>query len=319
MLSFFKALIGSVFFAALATAHGQEPQKPMQILATVFPVELATREVTKGVPNVVVTRLLSTNTGCPHDYALTLTDKRKIEVANVIVANGLGLEEFLENSIRAGGSKFKLIDLGGSLSNLIKGRKEHAAHGSKHGHSHEHDHDSEYNPHVFASPKQMAAMARFLAAELGKTDPKNGSLYQANAAAYAGRLESLHSDFVSAVGALKQKRIVTHHGVFDYLARDIGLEVVGVIQQNEGKEPSTAFLLKLGKLIKSKKVAAIFTEPQYPARYGEVLAKEAGIPIGVLDPVASGPETATPEYYETTMRGNILALKKVLMGSRVEK
>ena len=59
--------------------------------------------------------------------------------------------------------------------------------------------------------------------------------------------------------------------------------------------------------------AALFTEPQYPAKVGETIAREIGIPVATLDPVASGPPDAPADYYEKTMRANLETLKRILV------
>jgi zinc transport system substrate-binding protein len=285
----------------------------LQILTTIYPVDLLTREITKGAQDVSVTRLLAANAGCPHDYSLTTLDLKKISTADIIVANGLGLEEFLGSPEKKANPKAKVISISSKLTNLIS-EKPHKDHKKGHGHDH-----GEVNPHVFASPKLMSEMALALAEQLGTHSPKNKDLFSKNAIAYSARLLSLHEDLVALVKTLPAKRIVTHHSVFDYLARDIGLEVIGVIQEHEGQEPSPSQLLKLSKNIKKSKVAAIFTEPQYPARYGETLAKESGIPVGILDPVASGPAEAGSDYYEIAMRKNLDSLRKTLRGDSIDK
>ena len=66
------------------------------------------------------------------------------------------------------------------------------------------------------------------------------------------------------------------------------------------------------KLLKAEKPAAIFVEPQYPRESAEALAKETGVPIYRLDPVANGPKDAAPEYYITVMQKNLEALKLAL-------
>jgi len=113
---------------------------------------------------------------------------------------------------------------------------------------------------------------------------------------------------------LKNKRIVTEHGVFDYLAKDMGLEIVGVIREyeEESQAPSASSLIRLSKLIKEKKAGALFTEPQYPDEIGRAIAREAKVPVAKLDPVASGPESVPLDYYEKTMRGNLETIKVTL-------
>ncbi|MFZ5758803.1 MAG: metal ABC transporter solute-binding protein, Zn/Mn family, partial [Thermodesulfobacteriota bacterium] len=57
---------------------------------------------------------------------------------------------------------------------------------------------------------------------------------------------------------------------------------------------------------------AVFTEPQYPAKVGQTIAREAGIVTATLDPVANGPENASLDYYETVMLQNLQILAKSL-------
>lgn len=137
-------------------------------------------------------------------------------------------------------------------------------------------------------------------------------LYKKNAEEYASRLGKLADEFAATGKVLKNNRIVTQHGVFDYLARDTGLEIVAVVQEHAGQEPSAANMLSVAKAIREKKAGAIFTEPQYPSATGETLARETGIPAATLDPAATGPENAGLDYYEKIMKANLEILKSVL-------
>jgi ABC-type Zn uptake system ZnuABC Zn-binding protein ZnuA len=157
-----------------------------------------------------------------------------------------------------------------------------------------------------------ARMVENIAAALIRHDQANADIYRKNADAYKNQLVKLSGEFSAASGTFKSRRIVTHHAVFDYLARDTGLEIVAVIQEDPGQEPSAAEMLRLVQLIKRTGAAAVFTEPQYPSRVGETIAREAGIPLAVLDPVASGPAGAPPDYYQTVMRRNLDTLKRTL-------
>lgn len=85
-----------------------------------------------------------------------------------------------------------------------------------------------------------------------------------------------------------------------------------MIEETPGQEPSAARMLNLIKTIKQSGAAAVFTEPQYPAAVGRTIAREAGVTVGVLDPVASGPDEAPLTYYESVMRKNIETLGQTL-------
>ena len=126
------------------------------------------------------------------------------------------------------------------------------------------------------------------------------------------RLDALADDFAALGRRLKNTHIVTQHGVFDYLARDMGLTVVAVVQSEDTQMPSAAEMLQLIKTIKETQAGAIFTEPQYPDKIAAMLSRETGVPTAKLDPVATGPANAAPDYYETVMRDNLRTLEATL-------
>ena len=53
-------------------------------------------------------------------------------------------------------------------------------------------------------------------------------------------------------------------------------------------------------------------ELQQRDRVGAALARETGLPTATLDPVATGPDAAPPDYYETAMRQNMEVLRATL-------
>ena len=80
--------------------------------------------------------------------------------------------------------------------------------------------------------------------------------------------------------------------------------------------PSTGRTLEAGEIrrlsrtIRERGVPVVFTEPQYSPKLAEALAREAGVPVRVLDPVATGSPALTA--YEDAMRRNLSALKEAL-------
>lgn len=286
---------------------------PLQhILTSTFPIYQITRNITAGQEGVQVDLLLPARLGCPHDYALTPQDMQMLGHAEVLIINGLGLEEFLGAPLRRANPNLVVIDSSEDLDEILLYRDTPET-GDDHSEKQIHDHDhSGANPHLFASPRMAARQVQKIAAELARLDPAAAPLYRRNAQSYGARLESLAVDFATLGQTLKNRRIITEHGVFDYLARDIGLDVVAVIQAHPGQEPAAAEMLKLIRTAKAEKVGAIFTEPQYPARVAATIAREAGIPCVPLDPAASGEENAPLNSYETTMRNNMLILQTTL-------
>lgn len=309
--------------------------KKVEIIATTYPVHLITGAVIDGDQGVRLDLLVSPNLGCPHDYVMTPTDMRRAGKADVIVTNGLGLDDFINDMVAdRKDSGLVVIDSSKGIPGLMnyddgddetpRCGREKAVFGQEgcgcakkcgqHAERHEvdeHDHAG-VNPHLFASPLMAAAMAGNIAEGLSKVRPSMAGLYRANAEKFAARMRVLDTDFKVAVGRLKNRKIVTQHGVFDYLARDAGLDIVAVIQAHPGTEPSASEMLGLVRKIRAAGAGAVFAEPQYGSKVPATIAREAGIPVDTLDPVATGPAGAGPDYYEKTMRSNILKLEKAL-------
>lgn len=289
----------------------------LDVLCSFFPIYLFTKNVVGDRPNVHVTLMLPAEMGCPHDYDLKPDDVKMLAAADLFVMNGSGLEEFTEDQLHRANAKVKLVDSSRGVD-AIKIEDEHGhEHGHEeddhdHAHEHAHDHGAGVNPHYFSSPRQAAAQVMAIAEALAKADPAGAETYRKNASAYAARLGKLADEYKERLSKIAEKKIVTMHEVFDYLARDCGLEVVGTIHSAPGHDPSAGQMRKLIEEIKKKKAAAVFVEPQYQARIGETIAKDAGIPVHVLDPVASGPKDAAPDYYEKKMRQNLETLEKAL-------
>ena len=307
-----KIILSLLLCLFLGLPSQARAEQPRELTATVFPVWILLKEVAKDVPGVNVNLLLPAGSGCPHDYAMTPNDRRRLAKADVLVMNGLGLEGFLgyaskrQSLLKPGAS---VVIAAQDLSGLLP------AEGSC-GHSHS-GHGKEAcsaNPHIFAAPSMMAQMARSIVSQLSSLDEANADRYRANGADIVGRLEALAAECRNSGEKLKARTVIAQHNIFDYLARDMGLTVEAHIQPHDGQEPSARGMLDLVRLIRSHKVAAVLTEPQYPARTGRTLATETGIPCLELDPAANGPDDLNSplDWYENLMRTNLRTLEQAL-------
>ena len=295
-----------------ASGHAAEPR--LKVLASTFPVFQITRNITRGAAAIEVELMIPASLGCPHDYALTPQDMRKLAAADVLVINGLGLEEFLGAPVQKANPGLVVIDSSRGIEEVLHydDAEEHGEEAERHHHQHDDHGEGQVNPHLFASPRMAALMAESIAQALAERHPAEAALLAANAKAYVERMRRLADELAALGKRLANHRIVTQHGVFDYLARDMGLAVVAVVQAHAGKDPSAAEILTLVKTIRTRQAGAILTEPQYPQAIGRTIAREAGIAAATLDPAANGPEQAPLDYYEQVMRANMSVLEQVL-------
>ncbi len=296
---------------ALAAGCGRSAESPAgkraRVLCTVYPVYILASEIAQGCPGVEVTLLLPAAAGCPHDIALTPDAARRIASCDVLLANGLGLEPFLKESEKAY-PKLRVVELAEAALDAADGSPGGKA--AEHGHAH----GNGTNPHLFASPKRAARYARAIGEAMAAVAPADAAHLRANASALAARLDARAGEFALAARRLPEarRRIVTMHEAFDWLAADAGLVVVGTVLPVEGKAPSAADRIALFKAIREKGAAAVFSEPQYSAAAAAAVAREAGVPVALFDPVASGPADAGPGYYAAAMRKNLETLEAIL-------
>ena len=301
-----KTIAGIVFFMTVTLLCGISLAQT-NVLATTFPVYQIVRNIAQDVPGVDVQLMLPAQAGCPHDYALTPQDMGKLAQADVLVINGLGMEAFLGSPSARAKKELRTVDASKGISGLLPYTDGETSHEGHEGHQH-----GGMNPHLFASPRMAAQMARSIAGQFADLDPGNAAAYWSNGENYARKLDALADEFAALGGKLKNNRIITQHGVFDYLARDMGLDVVAVIQADDTQAPSASDMMKLIKAIREQHVGAIFTEPQYPDRIAATLSRETGVATAKLDPVATGPAIAPPDYYEKAMRANLHTLESTL-------
>lgn len=284
--------------------------KPV-VVATVLPVYALALEVAGEAPGVELVLLLPASGGCPHDYALSPGDVAKLARAKVLLANGAGFEAFLtKDALAAANKTVKVVELSEGLELIPRApdgddRDKDAKKSEEH-----HHHEGAWNPHTFASPRCAAKMTLRIGEALAEADPAGAEGYRRNAAESAKRLETLADEFAAAGKTFPNRKIVAMHDVFFYLARDAGLSIVGVVEEEPGQEPGPGVFIKLVAKVKAERPAAILGEPQYSDKPARALSRETGVPVVLVDPFATG--KAARGEYERTMRANLEVLKKAL-------
>ena len=141
-----------------APSQGEDDGK-LHLLATTYPVYLFTTAVTQGMEHVEVSLLVNQQTSCLHDYTLTVNDMKAIEGADVILMNGAGLEDFMDDALAA--SDAPVIDCSAGIELLPELGHEG------------HDHDTEYDPHIWMSYENAARMLETISAGLSELDPEH--------------------------------------------------------------------------------------------------------------------------------------------------
>jgi zinc/manganese transport system substrate-binding protein len=252
----------------------------------------------------VVENLVAGNVSL-HDYQLSPGELRKLTGADLVMMNGLGLETFLDRAMRSGGAGLqkKIVTLSEGLHReLIHGEAPHAR--EEEGHDHFHD------PHVWLDPMLMAHGVTNAMEALQKADPKNAEGYAKNAAGYVAKLHALDGELRERLAAVRGVPFITYHNAFGYFVRRYGLSLAGVVERVPEIPPSTRERAQLQKVIREKRVKALFSEPGGNSPLARSIAKDTDIRLGELDPLETGELSAGS--YERGMRRNAEAMVTVL-------
>ena len=181
--------------------------------------------------------------------------------------------------------------------------------GEAHKDEHAHERVGAPDPHVWMDPERMATIVDAITAELSTIDAAGKDTFTKNAEALKTSLKNVDSAITARSKTWTKHTIVTFHGSMAYFAKRYGLRIAAVVEPIAGKEPTATYIAEVIGAIRRNKAAALFIEPQLDRGPGDTIAREAGIPLGELDPVGG---VAGRDSYEALLTWNADQLEKAL-------
>ena len=286
------------------SGNSKDKEDSIKVVTSFYPMYLLASNVVKDIDNVELINMTNSATGCLHDYSLTTDNIKLLEVCDVFIINGAGMESFLDKVLEQK-PDLKIIDTSEGIE-LIKSDYEEES--DNHDHDHDHDHDEEYNPHVWLSVENAIKQVENIENKLIEYNSINKDKYSQNAREYIEQLSNLDNKIHSELDNIKNKNIVTFHEAFPYFAKEYGLNIVGVVQREAGSEPSAKELQETIEKIKKLDVKAICVEPQYSTKAAETISKETNVKVYTLDPIVT--EESKNSSYIDIMNKNLETLKE---------
>jgi zinc transport system substrate-binding protein len=254
------------------------------------------------------------NTEDPHSYKFEAVDAVKAKTADLLIYNGLGLDDKFVERLNAR-TKVKTLNVGDALPDtmlLELGAAEDD------GHHHHGSHD----PHIWLGPPQAMEIADAIAGELAKLDPTHKEGYNKRAAKLKDDLKKLQAAGQARFKEKKSRKVVTLHDSMGYFAKAFGLEIAGSIQIEPHHDPEASRISQIEKLCRDKGVNAVTYEPLENKAQPEIIQKQLknrGYPLALAEfdpietaPLAKGSVNPDPGYYMEKMRANIDNLAKAL-------
>jgi ABC-type Zn uptake system ZnuABC Zn-binding protein ZnuA len=273
----------------------------LKVVATTTQVADLTRNIVGDADGVDLTQLIQANQTA-HGYDPSVADLTALGEADVLVINGAGLEEWLDDAITASGFDGVTIDSDEGITILD----------DEAGHDHEHEHEGEDhegedhegeehaeeegehegeeghhhdggNPHIWTSVDNAEIMAANIAEGLTAASETNAADFEANAADYTGKLADLDDwihENIDAVPA-DQRLLVSNHDAFGYFTAAYGITYVGSIipSFDDNAEPSAAEIDTLVAAIAQTGVKAVFSEASISPKAADTIAAEAGVTV----------------------------------------
>ena len=140
------------------------------------------------------------------------------------------------------------------------------------------------DPHIWLSVRNAQAMVENVRDGLVQIDPSNESYYAQNCAAYVDGLIRLDDELTESLRGLKNRTFLVFHPSFGYFARDYDLDQLSVEQG--GSEPDAQYLARLIEEAIDRDIHIVFVAPQVSTRSAEVVAREIGGEVVIIDPLA---------------------------------
>lgn len=241
----------------------------------------------------------------PHSFQPTPKDVATVSKAHVVMANGAGLEGFLESLLKNAG-KVPVVHLSEGLT--LRSGEEHQEHGD-----HEH---STGDPHTWTNPANVIVFAQNAAQALSTLDPAHAAVYQANAENYRRKLEELDAWIAEQIASIppERRKLVSDHLTFGYYAERYGLEIVGAVlpSYSTAAQASAKELAALQNAIREHGVRAILVGMSVNPALAERLAQDTGIKVVRVYHGSLGPAGSGAEDYLAYMRYNTLAIVEAL-------
>lgn len=145
--------------------------------------------------------------------------------------------------------------------------------------------EADGDPHIWVSPRVMQKTARDIADALCRLDPVREADYRAGLADFLADLAALDAEIRTRLAPHAGGRFLVFHPAWEWFAREYGLVQVAI--EREGKEPGPRQLIPLIEEARRQRVRTVFVQPGFTQKSAEIIAREIGAELSVLDPLAS--------------------------------
>ena len=306
LLIFFLAVLSVTLISCSLNSSSPSPEvdKKLQVVTTTTFVGDVVGII--GGEAIDLTVLLEPGQN-PHSYQPVPQDMVKVSKADLIFANGLGLEDFLDDLLGGTGKADELVIVSEQIIPLEGLDPGHE--GDDEGQAHDQD------PHVWFDPNNVLSWTEIITDTLVENDPEHAEIYLENAAQYRDELKGLDSWIQEQVANIPEenRKLVTDHTVFGYFIEQYGFTQVGAVIPALTTEAETSGqqLSSLIDIIRENNVKAIFIGVDFDPSLSDMIAYDTGAELVPLY-FGSLSQGAPAESYLTFMQYNVETIVNAL-------
>ncbi|MCZ4302479.1 zinc ABC transporter substrate-binding protein AztC [Microbacterium oxydans] len=260
----------TVVLAGLAGCTGTAASDRPQIVVTTNILGDVVENLTGDTAEVTI--LMKPNAD-PHSFEISAQEAARMDGADLLVTNGLGLEEGLQQHIDRTAAAGVPTVVAGDVIDVLPYSSEDA--------------NGADDPHFWTDPARMVDVVDAVEEALAEVDGIDVAQVRSNAETYRGELAELDEEISATFAAIPVERraLVTNHHVFGYLADRFDFRLIGAVIPGGTTlaAPSAADLRDLTDAIDEAGVRTIFAESSQPDRLIQVLASEADVQVEVIE------------------------------------
>ena len=239
-----------------------------------------------------------------HTFEPTPQDMIRVEQSRLFLYSGAGLEPW--------STPFRARDNAVDMSRFVTLHES-----GEEAHHHDTDdtahHAHPIDPHYWLDIDNMIGLVQGMEGLFRKAfasmDEKE---LHARAEAYIARLKTLDGLFKKRLASCRLDTIVVSHNAFGYLAERYGFHVAALTGLSPDTMPDAKTMAALSDFVREKGVKTLFYESFVSDKLAASLARESGVRVDVLQPLANITDKEVGADYFRLMNANLLKLHDAL-------
>ncbi|HSQ89377.1 metal ABC transporter solute-binding protein, Zn/Mn family, partial [Romboutsia sp.] len=253
--------------------------------------------------------------GEPHDYEITPKAMKDIQSAQLLIKNGLGIDNFADKIQSE--SKLNIVvatDGINAISYEDKLVHNHEHEGEEANENEKEHNHGEYDPHVWLDTDLAIKECENIKKALIKVDEKNKDYYENNYNEYTEKLKELKVKYDENLKSLKNNRLIVSHDAYGYLCKNYGIEQISITGISPNQEPSLSKISEISSFAKKNNIEYVLFDGLVNPKVAQTIANEANIKTAVLYSIdgLTKQDFDNNEDYISLMNKNLDTLKLAL-------